>query len=103
MSGLRVGIDARLGTGLSGGVEQVVIERIHFPFHEAFLTEVPSIYQPHDLQHLHLPDLFSEFERERREIVYRTHCERAALVVAMTSWGRRDVIEQYGLPAEKVQ
>jgi glycosyltransferase involved in cell wall biosynthesis len=186
MSGLRVGIDARLGRGLSGGVEQIVIglatalariaedgeeylfvvhpdqeewirphlggrcrvlhsrmeypgqpglfrelrraarrrsplrnhrrelmrsdgtieragvEVMHFPFQEAFMTEVPSIYQPHDLQHLHLPELFSAYERERREVVYRTHCERAALVVAMTSWGRSDLIERYGLPDEKV-
>ena len=55
---------------------------------------IPSIYQPHDLQHLHLPELFSAWERARREAIYRTHCDRAALVVAMTSWGRGDFIEQ---------
>jgi glycosyltransferase involved in cell wall biosynthesis len=75
---------------------------VHFAHQEAFLTEIPSIYQPHDLQHLHLPELFSERERRRRERVYRTHCQRAALVVAMTSWGRRDLIDSYGLPEEKV-
>jgi glycosyltransferase involved in cell wall biosynthesis len=85
-----------------GTVERAGVEVMHFPFQEAFLTDVPSIYQPHDLQHLHHPELFSDYERERREVVYRTHCERAALVVAMTSWGKRDLIRQYGLPAEKV-
>jgi glycosyltransferase involved in cell wall biosynthesis len=86
-----------------GTIERAGAEVVHFPFQEAFLTDVPSIYQPHDLQHLHLPELFSRFERERREVVYRTHCERAALVVAMTAWGRDDLIRQYGLAAEKVQ
>ena len=85
-----------------GTIERAGVEVMHFPFQEAFLTEVPSIYQPHDLQHLHLPELFSEVERERRELVYRTHCRRATQVVAMTSWGRRDLIEKYGLPPEKV-
>lgn len=85
-----------------GAIERAGVEAVHFPFQEAFLTEVPSVYQPHDLQHLHLPEHFSEFERGRREVVYRAHCERAALVVAMTSWGRRDLIEQYGLAPEKV-
>ena len=85
-----------------GTIERAGIDVVHFPFQDAFTTEVPSIYQPHDLQHLHLPELFSDWERDRREIIYRTHCERAALVVAMTSWGRGDFIERYGLPPEKV-
>ena len=40
---------------------------MHFPIQDAFTTDMPSIYQPHDLQHLHLPELFSRWERERRE------------------------------------
>jgi glycosyltransferase involved in cell wall biosynthesis len=85
-----------------GTVERAAVDVIHFPFQDAFTTEVPSIYQPHDLQHLHLPELFSGWERARREAIYRTHCERAALVVAMTSWGRRDFVASYDLPPEKV-
>jgi glycosyltransferase involved in cell wall biosynthesis len=85
-----------------GTPERAGAEVMHLAVQEAFLTEIPSIYQPHDLQHLHLPDRFSRRSRKRREIVYRAHCERAALVVAMTSWGRRDLIDRYGLPPEKV-
>jgi glycosyltransferase involved in cell wall biosynthesis len=85
-----------------GTIERAGVEVIHFPMQEAFLTDVPSIYQPHDLQHLHLPELFSERERARRELVYRTHCDRAALVAMMTSWGREDLIRQYGLSPDKV-
>jgi glycosyltransferase involved in cell wall biosynthesis len=83
-------------------IERAGADVVHFPFQDAFTTEVPSIYQPHDLQHLHLPELFSGWERARREAIYRTHCERAALVVAMTSWGRRDFVESYELAPEKV-
>jgi glycosyltransferase involved in cell wall biosynthesis len=85
-----------------GTLERSGSRLVHFAHQEAFLTDVPSIYQPHDLQHLHLPELFSERERRRRERVYRTHCERARLVVAMTAWGRRDLIENHGLAEEKV-
>jgi len=85
-----------------GTAERAGAEVMHFPIQTAFTTDIPSIYQPHDLQHLHLPELFSDWERSRREAIYRTHCERAALVVAMTSWGRRDFIESYALPPEKV-
>jgi glycosyltransferase involved in cell wall biosynthesis len=97
----------RIGTRFAvrrsdGTAERAGAEVIHFPIQNAFTTDIPSIYQPHDLQHLHLPELFSGWERARREAIYRTHCERAELVVAMTSWGRGDFIQSYGLPPEKV-
>jgi glycosyltransferase involved in cell wall biosynthesis len=85
-----------------GTVERAGADVVHFPFQDAFTTDLPSIYQPHDLQHLHLPELFSPWVRARRERVYRTHCDRAAMVVAMTSWGKRDFVANYDLPPEKV-
>jgi glycosyltransferase involved in cell wall biosynthesis len=97
------GVGARFAVRPSDGTaERAGAEVIHFPIQSAFTTDIPSIYQPHDLQHLHLPELFSDWERSRREAIYRAHCERAQLVVAMTSWGRRDFIESYGLAPEKV-
>ena len=97
------GIGIRFAVRPSDGTaEQAGADVIHFPIQTAFTTEIPSIYQPHDLQHLHLPELFSGWERSRREAIYRTHCERAELVVAMTAWGRRDFIDSYGLPPAKV-
>jgi glycosyltransferase involved in cell wall biosynthesis len=97
MTGVRHSVRSSDGT-----VEEENVDVIHFPFQDAFTTEIPSIYQPHDLQHLHLPELFSRWHYQRREKIYRTHCERAAAVVTMTSWGRRDFIESYGLSEEKV-
>ena len=85
-----------------GTIEEAGVDVVHFPFQDAFTTEIPSIYQPHDLQHLHLPELFSRWQIRRRETIYRTHCERAQAVVTMTSWGRQDFIDSYDLPADKV-
>ena len=68
----------------------------------AFLTEIPSIYHPHDLQHVHLPELFPPRDIELRELWYRAFCEQAELVVMMTQWGRNDVIAHYGLDPAKV-
>jgi glycosyltransferase involved in cell wall biosynthesis len=96
-----IGVNFAVRSG-DGTMERAGVEVMHFPFQDAFTTEIPSIYQPHDLQHLHLPQLFTSWERARRERVYRTHCERARLVVAMTSWGRQDFIDSYGLPPQKV-
>jgi glycosyltransferase involved in cell wall biosynthesis len=98
------GLGPRFSVRVSDGTaERAGADLVHFPIQDAFVTELPSIYQPHDLLHLHYPQFFSAWERERRERVYRTHCERARMVVAMTSWGKRDLIERYGLTEDKVR
>jgi glycosyltransferase involved in cell wall biosynthesis len=86
-----------------GTAEGAGADLVHFPVQDAFLTKLPSIYQPHDLLHLHRPEFFSAWELKRRERIYRTHCERAQMVVAMTSWGKQDLIEHYRLPDDKVR
>ena len=86
-----------------GTVEWAGVDVIHFPCQMAFMTRVPSIYHPHDLQHLHLPELFPERDIELRELWYRSFCEQASMVVMMTSWGRSDLLAHYDLRAEKVE
>jgi glycosyltransferase involved in cell wall biosynthesis len=85
-----------------GIIEQAGIDVMHFTFQEGFLTSVPSIYQPHDLQHRHLPELFAYRQRITREMQYRTLCQRARVVAVMTRWGKADLIQHYDLPPEKV-
>jgi glycosyltransferase involved in cell wall biosynthesis len=85
-----------------GTVEQADVDVVHFPNQMAFLTRIPSIYHPHDLQHLHLPELFPVRDVELREAWYRAFCRQAELVVMMTEWGRRDLLDHYDLPSDKV-
>ena len=75
---------------------------MHFAAQSAFLTGVPSIYHPHDLQHVHLPENFTRFERGRRDVEYSTFCERATTVVVTSTWVHDDVIHHLGLPPDKV-
>jgi glycosyltransferase involved in cell wall biosynthesis len=86
-----------------GTVERLGADIMHFPKQSAFLTEIPSIYHPHDLQHLHLPTYFSRRAIELRELQYRAYCESAAMVAVTSSWTRKDVISHYNLPPDKVQ
>ena len=76
---------------------------MHFPTQKAFVTDVPSIYHPHDLQHLHLPEFFTPREHLVRETTYRAFCAQARMVAAASSWVKRDIVGHYVLPADKVQ
>ncbi len=85
-----------------GTLEALDPDIVHFPHQSAFLTSVRSIYQPHDLQHRHLPQFFTKRDIATRESFYRSFCKQASLVAMATTWGRDDIIRAYGLLPEKV-
>ncbi len=85
-----------------GYVESQMFDVVHFPTQIGYLTKLPSIYQPWDLQHLHYPQFFSNAVFDLRERYYRAFCEQASCVCVQAEWTRRDVIQRYGLPADKV-
>jgi len=85
-----------------GYVESQQFDVVHFPTQAAYLTELPMIYQPWDLQHLHYPHFFSSAEFAKRERQYRAFCCKASYVCVQAEWTRRDLISHYELPEEKV-
>jgi len=85
-----------------GTIERAGAEVMHFPQQHAFLTAVPSVYQPHDLQHLHLREYFTPREWLGREVTYRAFCAQARTVVMMSHWGRKDITTHYDLAHAKV-
>jgi glycosyltransferase involved in cell wall biosynthesis len=74
-----------------GTVEGLGVDLLHFATPQGFVTEVPTIYQPHDLLHVHLPETLTPLRRAYRERAYREFSQRAVLVAAMTEWGRADL------------
>ena len=85
-----------------GYVESQEFDVVHFPTQIGYLTNVPSIYQPHDLQHLHYPQFFSKVAFDLREREYRAFCNQASFVCVHAEWTKQDVIRQYGIPPKKV-
>ena len=86
-----------------GIIEKAKANIMHFTSPNGFITKIPSIFQPHDLQHLHLPQFFNKNEILNREVRYRTLCDQARMVSVMTKWGKQDIIRHYGLSDEKVR
>lgn len=86
----------------AGVVEAAGADVIHFVNQTAFLTSVPSIYHPHDLQHVHLPEFFSPLTRAMRERQYRAFAEQATMVAVASTWTKGDVVGHFDLPEDKV-
>lgn len=75
---------------------------VHAPSQFALDSDLPILYHPHDLQHLHLPQFFSDGELEQREVVYQYFCNAAAIVPVASRWIAEDLQRQYRVPLEKL-
>jgi glycosyltransferase involved in cell wall biosynthesis len=75
---------------------------VHFLKQDAFLTSKPSLYNPLDLQHRHLPHYFNTRARLTREMLYRLFLRSSSRITVWTQWGKRDLMQQYRLPADKI-
>lgn len=86
-----------------GFYENLGCDVIHLPFQHVVLCALPTIYNPHDLQHLHYPQFFKPCEIAWRETVYRAGCHVANTVVVGSRWIKQDVVHHYRVDPEKVQ
>lgn len=87
---------------IDGTIEGLGAEVIHFPRQDGFITSIPTIFHPHDLQHVHFPEFFSEAELLQRDLWYRTLCDQASVVSVTSEWGKRDLVENLGLAPDKI-
>lgn len=83
-------------------IEQLQLDLIHFTTQRGFFTDLPTIYHPWDLQHIHLPLFFTAYERKQRDSIYQALCQRSTMVAAASSWIKNDLILQYQISEEKI-
>jgi len=83
--------------------ERLGCDVVHFPFQHFEPCAVPTIFNPHDLQHLHFPEFFPEHEIARREAAYKAACLDAHTVAVASEFVRQDLLRRYELEPDKVQ
>jgi glycosyltransferase involved in cell wall biosynthesis len=76
---------------------------IHFPYQQFVVCALPSIYNPHDLQHLHYPQFFTPANIAWREVIYPAGCHFAHTVAVASQWVKQDIVEHYRVSPEKIQ
>lgn len=86
----------------NGYYESLKPDLIHFAYQDMVLSDVPSIFNPHDLQHAHLPELFGEGTLAYRNVCFPAWCKHAKYVVSESDFVKNDLIEQYHIDAGKI-
>lgn len=83
-------------------LKQHGVDLVHFTFQDAFHTRLPFVYQPHDLQHRHMPENFSAAQIKHRETAWRGVALAADSVCVGTRWVADDVASQWDVPRERI-
>ncbi len=83
-------------------VKEIAPDVIHFPTQFGFKTDIPSIYQPHDLQHLVFPENFSKEVLAIRKIGYESMMTQSSVIVVGNQWTLRDFAEKFPAQAYKL-
>lgn len=86
-----------------GFYEGLGCDLIHFATQSFTVCSVPTVYNPHDLQHLHYPQFWTPHDIAWRETIYPAGCRFAHTVVVGSQWVKDDVVRQYRIIPEKVQ
>jgi hypothetical protein len=86
-----------------GFFESLGCDVLHFPTQGYTLSALPTIYNPHDLQHLHYPQFFTPHDLMWRETIYPAACHFAHTVAVGTQWIKDDVVRRYRIDPGKVQ
>jgi glycosyltransferase involved in cell wall biosynthesis len=88
----------------SGGFfESLDCDVVHFPYQEFVACDLPTIYNPHDLQHLYYPQFFKPSDLAWREVMYRAGCRHAHTVMASSSFVKKDIVQHYQEDSAKIQ
>lgn len=86
-----------------GSYESLECDVIHFPFQSFVLCAIPTVYNPHDLQHRHYPQYFAPGHLAWREVIYAAGCHLSQKIAVASQWIKDDIVTQYGVSEKKIQ
>jgi glycosyltransferase involved in cell wall biosynthesis len=86
-----------------GFYESLGCDVLHIPWQRFVLCALPTIYNPHDVQHLYFPQFFPPEQLAWRETMYPMGCRFARTVVVGSEWAGTDILRHYKLDPEKLQ
>jgi glycosyltransferase involved in cell wall biosynthesis len=79
------------------------VDVVHLPFQDGLLTELPTIYHPHDLQHEYLPKNFNWFQRHHRNTNWKQHATSARVVMAASASVKHDLESLWNIDPKKIR
>jgi glycosyltransferase involved in cell wall biosynthesis len=92
----------RIPLTLSAELRKRPIDVLHVQFTAPPFCPCPVVVSIHDLSFEHLPETFKRRSRTQLRLTVRYSARRAARILSLSEHTRRDIIETYGINAERV-
>jgi glycosyltransferase involved in cell wall biosynthesis len=92
----------RIPLTLSRELRKNPVDVLHVQFTSPPFAPCPVVVSIHDLSFEHLPETFKRRSRMQMRLTVRRSARQAAQVIALSEHGRSDIINTYGLSADKV-
>jgi|688.fasta_scaffold268748_1 glycosyltransferase involved in cell wall biosynthesis len=78
------------------------VDVVHMPFQDGFVTKLPYIYHPHDLQHEYFPEYFSKSQIKHRNRVWKQLANGAQVVMAASPLVKNDFKVKWNISCTKI-
>ena len=78
------------------------VDVVHMPFQDGFVTKLPYIYHPHDLQHEYSPEYFSKSQIKHRNRVWKQLANGAQIVMAASPLVKNDLEVKWNISCTKI-
>jgi glycosyltransferase involved in cell wall biosynthesis len=92
----------RIPLTLSAELRKNPVDVLHVQFTAPPFCPCPVVVSIHDLSFEHLPQTFKRRSRTQLRLTVRHSARRAARIISLSEHTRLDIVETYGIPAERV-
>jgi len=92
----------RIPLTLSAELRRHPVDVLHVQFTAPPFAPCPIVTTIHDLSFEHLPETFKRRSRAQLRLTVRRTARKAALILTLSEFSRRDIIETYAVDPERV-
>jgi glycosyltransferase involved in cell wall biosynthesis len=92
----------RIPLTLSAELRWNPVDLLHVQFTAPPFAPCPVVTSIHDLSFEHLPNTFTRRSRMQLRLTVRQSARKAARIIAISGYTRRDIIETYGIAPDKI-
>lgn len=92
----------RIPLTLSAELRKNPVDVLHVQFTAPPFCPCPVVVSIHDLSFEHLPETFKRRSRTQLKLTVRHSARRAARILSLSEHGRRDLIDTYGINADRI-
>src|SRR5881227_432665 len=92
----------RIPVTLSAELRRNPVDVLHVQYTAPLLAPCPIVATIHDLSFEHLPETFKRRSRAQLRLTVRRTARKAAQILTLSEFSRRDIIETYAVDPERV-